>query len=387
MPIHYEARLPDLHVDGPNTLDSIFDELFGDEPIEVRQEIQRRYATKESIAEAAQRIEAIALDISRHFKGRVQPNGFKAQVIAPSRSAAMRYAQHLNDFGLSSYPVITTTPHDGQEFRVARELSESEVTANFVDPQGEAQILVVVDKLITGFDAPVEQVIYLDRSIREHTLLQAIARVNRRFSHEHRGVATEKSYGLVVDYHGVSRELDSALSIFERDDTAGVLIPLPEDPGAVIQAAADQAESHFCGVDLDDSWKCVGVFNADCNTEGDFKIDAYERFDHDYRAFATLMDKLLPSPSALPYLDRLKQLTIIRANARATFFREHADIDWTAISSKVKRLIDSRISAEVRELMSPVSILDDNFEQKIKALPHDEARASVMEHALRGAYQ
>ena len=69
-------------------------------------------------------------------------------------------------------------------------------------------MLVVVDMLLTGFDAPVEQVLYLDRSLREHGLLQAIARVNRRFDHEHDGVATEKTHGLVVDYHGVSRDLE-----------------------------------------------------------------------------------------------------------------------------------------------------------------------------------
>ena len=383
VPIRYEARLPDLHIDGPNTLDSIFDALFGDEPEATRQEIQRRYANKETIAEAAQRIQSIALDISQHFKAKIQPNGFKAQVVASSRAAAMRYAQHLNEFGVSTYPIITTTPSDGQEFQLARELNEAEITAQFIDPTGEAQILVVVDKLITGFDAPVEQALYLDRSIREHTLLQAIARVNRRFSHVHNGVATEKEHGLIVDYHGVSRELDKALSIFRKDDTAAALTALPEDPAPVIEAAANRAEAHFRSADLDDVWGCVHVFDADANTDGDFKIDAYDLFDHDYRQFSRLMDRFLPDPSALNYVDRLKQLTVIRSYARATFLRERADIDWTAIGAKVKQLLDSRISAEVRNLMAPVSILDKDFEQKIKTLPHDEARASVMEHGLK----
>ena len=119
----------------------------------------------------------------------------------------------------------------------------------FIDPDGEAQLLVVVDKLITGFDAPVEQVLYLDRAIREHTLLQAIARVNRRFSHTKNGVPTEKQSGLVVDYHGVSRELESALAIFDSSDLQQALTEAPEDPGPVIQAAADKAEAHFRGLD------------------------------------------------------------------------------------------------------------------------------------------
>ena len=99
--------------------------------------------------------------------------------------------------------------------------------------------------------------------------------------------------------------------------------------------------------------------------------------------FSRLMDRFLPDPRALDYTDRLARLTEIRAYVRAHFLRENADVDWTEIGAKVKRLVDERISAQVRELMRPVSILDQDFEQKIAALPHDEARASVMEHAIR----
>ena len=383
VPIWYEARLPELHVEGPETLDRLFEALFGDEGEETRAEIRRRYANKERIAEAARRIEAIALDISEHFKKKVQQNGFKAQVVVPSRVAALRYAQHLNDFGLDAYPVITTTHNDGPEFDVTRNLNVDTVIEDFIDPEGKPQVLVVVDRLITGFDAPVEQVLYLDRSIREHTLLQAIARVNRRFSHTRNGAPTEKQYGLVVDYHGVSRELESALAIFDSGDLDQALTELPEDPGPVIQAAADKAEAHFRGLDLDDPWACVHHFDADATTEGDYKADAYERFDQDYSDFSSLMDRYLPDPAALAYIDRLRRLTVIRSYCRAVFLRERADIDWTAIGAKVKQLIDSRIDASVRELMAPVSVLDQDFEQKIESLPHDEARASLMEHALR----
>ena len=95
------------------------------------------------------------------------------------------------------------------------------------------------------------------------------------------------------------------------------------------------------------------------------------------------MDRFLPDAAASAYLDRLRRLTVIRSYARAVFLRERADIDWTAVGAKVKELLDSRIDATVRTLMAPVSILDADFEQKIERLPHDEARASVMEHALR----
>ncbi len=182
VPIWYEARLPELAVEGPETLDRLYEAMFGDEPPAVQAQIRRRYANKETVAEAERRIEIIALDIAEHFKGKVRPNGFKAQVVAPSRAAALRYAERLNSFGLRAYPVITAAPNDGPEFKAARELDQEQVVNAFVDPEGEPEALVVVDMLLTGFDAPVEQALYLDRALREHGLLQAIARVNRRFS-------------------------------------------------------------------------------------------------------------------------------------------------------------------------------------------------------------
>ncbi len=383
VPIFYEARLPELAVEGPETLDRLYEAMFGDEPPAVQAQIRRRYANRETVAEAERRIEMIALEIADHFKKKVRPNGFKAQVVASSRAAALRYAERLRDFGLSAYPIITTVPNDGPEFDAARELDQEQIENAFVDPEGEPEVLVVVDMLLTGFDAPVEQVLYLDRALREHGLLQAIARVNRRFSHRRGGVETEKIHGLVVDYHGVSRDLEDALSSFDWPDVQNTMQEMDEDPAPVVEAAAVQAESHFKGRDLRDTWMCVSIFAPDASTEGDFKADLFERFNADYSRFSRLMDRFLPDPRALDYTDRLARLTEIRAYARAQFLREDADVDWTEIGAKVKRLVDERIGAHVRDLMRPVSILDQDFEQKIAALPHDEARASIMEHAIR----
>ncbi len=383
VPIHYEARLPELSIEGPKTLDKLFDAMFGDQPPEVQRQLRRRYANKETVAGAEQRIQMIALDIADHYKSKIRPNGFKAQVVASSRAAALRYYERLNDFGVRAYPIITTVPTDGPEFDVARELDQGQIVSAFVDPQGDPEALVVVDMLLTGFDAPVEQVLYLDRGLQEHGLLQAIARVNRRFSHKQNGVETEKSEGFVVDYYGVSRDLEEALSTFDWPDVQDTMRELEEDPAPVIAAAAVQAESHFKGRDLDDTWECVAVFAPDASTEGNYKADLFEQFNADYRRFSSLMDRFLPDPEALHYVERLRRLTETRAYVRAHFLQENADLGWTEIGAKVKKLVDERISAEVRELMKPVSILDQEFEQKIAGLPHDEARASVMEHAIR----
>ena len=138
VPIFYEARLPELAVEGPETLDRLYEAMFGDAPPSVQAQIRRRYANRETVAGAERRIEMIALDIAEHFKERVRPNGFKAQVVAPSRAAALRYAERLRDFGLSAYPIITTVPNDGPEFKVAPELDREQVENAFVDPGGGA---------------------------------------------------------------------------------------------------------------------------------------------------------------------------------------------------------------------------------------------------------
>ena len=381
--ILYEARLPDLAIQGAETLDKLFDTLFSEETEAQKEEIKKRYANRETVAGAEQRIQMIALDIADHLKTKIKPNGFKAQVVAPSRLAAIRYAKYLNDFHVRAYPIITTSANDGIEFKEAKELNQDQVTNSFKLPDGEPEVLVVVDMLLTGFDAPVEQVLYLDRGLQEHGLLQAVARVNRPFSHDHDGVATEKGYGLVVDYYGVSRNLEAALQAFDPSDVVGTMRELEEDPTVALEAAVVAAEAHFKGPDLDDVWDCIAVFAPDANTDGNFKVDVYERFNADYREFARLMDRAIPSPKALRYVGRLARLTEIRAYARAHFLQEDVRLNWTDIGAKVKKLIDERIDAKVRELMKPVGVLDQDFDQKIAALPHDEARASVMEHTIR----
>ena len=381
--IMYEARLPDLAIQGADTLDKLFDALFSDETEAQKERIKQRYSNRETVAGADRRIQMIALDVADHFKTKVRPNGFKAQVVAPNRLAAIKYAQYLNDFRVRAYPIITTSSNDGNEYKAAMELNQDQVTGSFKDPDGEPEVLVVVDMLLTGFDAPVEQVLYLDRGLQEHGLLQAVARVNRPFTHEHDGVVTDKGYGLVVDYYGVSRNLEAALQIFDRPDVMGTMRELDEDPTAALEAAVVAAESHFKGRKLSDVWDCISVFAPDANTEGNFKADVYERFNADYREFSRLMDRAIPNPKALPYVGRLARLTEIRAYARAHFLQEDARLNWTDVGAKVKKLIDERIDADVRELMKPVGVLDRDFDQKIAALPHDEARASVMEHTIR----
>ncbi len=165
MPVRYESRLARLQVVG-NTLDGLFEDLFGDRTEEEKALLKRKYATAETLSRTGRRIERVARDMVKHFNERIRPNGFKAQIVAADRATAIRYKEELDRLvGLErSEVVITVNNNDPREwkerYRRTRE-EENLIKEAFNDPQNSLQFLVVCDKLLTGFDAPIEQVMYL----------------------------------------------------------------------------------------------------------------------------------------------------------------------------------------------------------------------------------
>ena len=220
VPIFYESRLPELRIIG-QTIDRVFDRVFAERTDEERAAIRRRYATEQAIAGAPRRIEAICLDLIDHFTRYIAPNRFKAQVVAASRHDAVTFKETLDRLNAPESAVIMSAGHNDEE-RLARwhrgREQQDRLIGRFKDRDDPLSILVVCDMLLTGFDAPVEQVMYLDAPLREHGLLQAIARVNRP-------CGAEKTYGLVVDYRGVSTRLQEALAVFSTTDVRGALTP------------------------------------------------------------------------------------------------------------------------------------------------------------------
>lgn len=214
VPIFYEARLIDLHVQG-ETIDELFDRFFRNYSDEDRERIKQKYVTEEALTSSPKRIREVVLDIVEHYEEHIEPNGFKAQIVTVSREAAVAYKELLDELSDYESAVIISSGHNDSERMKQYGLSqteEKEVIQRFKKPLHEDPLafLIVCDKLLTGFDAPVEQVMYLDKPLKEHNLLQAIARTNRTYD--------KKSYGLIVDYYGVSRFLEEALGIFHEED-------------------------------------------------------------------------------------------------------------------------------------------------------------------------
>ncbi|PSL42990.1 type I restriction enzyme R subunit [Salsuginibacillus halophilus] len=370
VPIFYEARLVDLHVQG-ETIDSLFDRFFRDYSDEDQERIKQKFVTEEAITASPKRLKTVVLDIINHFEAHIQPNGFKAQIVSISREAAVAYKKLLDELSDYESAVIISSSHNDSEEMKQYGLSDAEEKAyiqRFKKPLEEDPLafLIVCDKLLTGFDAPIEQVMYLDKPLKEHNLLQAIARTNR--THD------KKTHGLIVDYYGVSQFLEEALGIFHEEDIKGAMHHVDEEIPR-LESRHRQAMRFFDYKRKDDIEACLQVLEPE---------DVRHKFDTAFKKFSESMDMIMPSPKANPYLDDLKWLGKIRKLAKSRYHVDDGTLDISDCGGKVRELIEEYVYASTPEvLFDPVNILTNKFDEKLDELKTPEAKAAEMEHAIK----
>lgn len=365
LPIYYEGRLPEAKVEGEN-LDDLFDRYFSNYSDEEKQKIKEKHVTSRDIAEVPQRIETIALDIINHYEEKIYP--LKGQVVTVSREAAAIYKEKLDELNGPKSAVIMSGDDNDKKIIKKHKLdddTQKQMIERFKDPKDELSILIVCDMLLTGFDAPVEQVMYLDKPLKEHNLLQAIARVNRRFR--------EKNFGLVVDYYGVFDHLKEALAIFNNEDIKNAVTPV-KDEKPRLERSYRKVMKFFDNINMDDLEECILAFK-----EEDKRI----KFKRAFKQFSKSMDIVMPDPIADPYRKELKKLGKIYRAVRNHYRDDSLDIK--GVGDKVKRLINEHIrTSDIKILNKPVSILDeDEFEEVIDSTKNEETKASEMEHAIK----
>ncbi len=225
VPLLYEGRHNNMHVN-EKPLDTFFERVA--EPLSDygKASLKRKFSSRNKIVQSASFIENTTWDIVKHFTDNIQGTGFKGQLVAPNKLSAIRYRDAFKDIGMVSVELLISAPDDREGEEDAFEESDDKVKAfykamidkygnqekyekaviNSFKNQDEPEIIIVVDKLLTGFDSPRNQVIFLTRNLREHTLLQAIARVNRLYP--------GKDYGYIIDYYGNLENLDDALHTY-----------------------------------------------------------------------------------------------------------------------------------------------------------------------------
>jgi type I restriction enzyme R subunit len=426
VPILYEGRTADGFVKNATGLDQLFIDMFVDYTPEELATIKALYGTEGDVLEAPLLIEQKAQDMIRHYAAVVLPEGFKAQVVATSREAAVTWrekrveARNVLVAELESLPETALALRDDELddldertrtlIRLHPQLTRlralevaAVISGNHNDPESwrdwsdkEKQkqliarfkrrwargdepaksdktdplaILVVNNMLLTGFDAPVEQVMYLDRKIIAHDLLQAIARVNR--------TCGGKRCGYLVDYIGVARHLDQALKDFDEADIQDTLIDIGVELPKLLDRRA-RAVAVFTSRGVSDLFaevdRCVALL-ADLRVRADF-INTLRKF---YETLNVLEHR--PEVPGDCFRDA-KLLGFINKVA-ANLYRDPA-LNLLGVAEKVKSLIGAHVTARgVDPKVAPVAITDAQFEQVLANQPNSRARAAQMQHAAR----
>ena len=371
IPIRYDGRLSELFVEGGDTIEQVFDRVIGQDKTissEMLEKLKKQYVTKGKIAEAPARIKRIALDLVTHYTTHIEPNGYKAMLVAPSREAAVLYKKELDKLNAPASKIIMTsdlgeTGKDDQswdEYYLSSQQREAE-SEKFKSPDDPTKILIVVDMLLVGYDAPICQVLYLDKGIREHNLLQAIARVNRPYDEP-------KTFGLIVDYSGVTTELQKALEMFEEQDIDGALYPI-DDLLQQLQYRHVDVMKYFSGIDKKDYDAIIEKFEP---------IDLREKFEYDFKMFSKALDAIMPDKEADPYLADFKFASEARQLIRTRYDGVKPSV--RPYAKKIQQLIDDHIrSLNISNLVNPVEISYENFMAFLKKeVKSDKAKAALI---------
>jgi len=399
--IVYEGRVHSAELSDEEAANAKFEDVFSMLDAEQKSKIMGRY-TWRAYLEDENVIKDKARDMIDHYVRHVFPNRFKAQVVAVSRLAAIRYKKALEEalkekieeLEREGYPdedlkllkrlevatVISSAANDPPEYRPYTDPKEHErIIKSFKLPfnhtddsgiEGNVGIIVVNNMLITGFDAPLEQVMYLDNIIKEHNLLQAIARVNR--------VCQDKACGFVVDYVGVLKHLKEALAIYADED-------VDEISQVVVNKAKSIDELKFWHTYLNNFFKKFGIENWRENIDECIDILVDEEVRDEFitlvRKFNSAVDKVLPDPEALKYVTDLKIVNFIKESARNRYRDDKLSI--RDASRKIREIVEEYlISKGVDPKIPPTPLFSESFIQKVKKNKSPKARAEELKYAI-----
>lgn len=377
IPVTYEARLSKFAID-EEKLDQQFEEIAGELSDKQKQELVKKYGKKAALVKLPKRMEAIARDIVEHFKLYIEPNGFKAQIVAIDREAVATYKKYLDELVPSEWSAVVYSPgdpnSDADDLKVynTSKQEREEIIERFKDPNSPLRFLLVCDMLLTGFDAPIEQVMYLDKPLRDHNLLQAIARTNR--------VYKGKEAGKIIDYYGITRNLYDALDFDENVvETAMVDIDRVK---ARFEEVMKELMRLFQGVNIEDPSmdnlrRCLKIFID--NT------DKQNHFVEKYRRVKNLYEFLSPDPFLKQYLRQFEWLTSFYLAFLKEFRSEDDRYLLEEYGEKVKELIQKSdiidyegITKNFRELR-----VDDLYTlERLKGMD-DEEKALNLEKMLK----
>ena len=393
VPIYYTSRKAEWQVDEAR-IDSLFDAWFANVGDQRLQAIKKQGVKLADLVRHPGRIELIAFDLWQHFKSHAMPDGFKAQLVAYDRETVILYKQALDKLIAAEYEaqgldkqqarreaqqvsacVYSRSQEDDKpsEDRYRNQVRE-QLMHWYVDDAGEKDIkkrfrqqgetphiLIVCDKLLTGFDAPVESVMYLDKPLKQHALLQAIARTNRIAD-------ARKKNGLIVDYIGVSHHLEEALSSYREEDIKNALRDL-DGLRAELKAAHRAVLAYV---------KPIRRTGRDLKAEYDALVkaigteDEWILFQNKVRNFVALYEALAPDPSVLELSRDLKWFANFLLYGRQVFEKKEF-IEQGEYSEKIRQMLEQHVHVTgLATLVKLRSVIDGEFWSELENAGDDE---------------
>ncbi len=371
LPLHFEPRLLDVHVD-TETIDKAFEQFKAEAALtdEEADALNKKSARMAAFLKSPERVAKIVADIAAHFKAKVEPHGLKAMIVTPDRQACVQYKKELDTHFPedASAVVISTSANDELEFKQKWGVDKSQqekIIDAFNDAQSPLKFIIVTAKLLTGFDAPVLQTMYLDKSLKDHTLIQAICRTNRLYP--------QKTYGRVVDYFGVFDDAAKALQ-FDEESVQKVITNLSELKDKLPEAIKD-ALAHFDGVDRTlEGFE--GLEAAQDAIHTDAKRDAFAR---DYTYLTKLWESLSPDRVLEMYSQDYRWLSQVYESVKPAS-DNIGKLLWFSLGAQTTKLIHENVHVgEVHQLEE--FVLDANMIENIFNNP-DPKKVKELEKIL-----
>lgn len=368
LPLNFEPVPVDLRVD-KDKLDAEFDALTENLSESEKAELSKRVNMK-AIMYDKKRIRKVCEHIAQHFKTKIAPNGYKGQVVCYDRECCLLYKKELDDLlGEEASTIVMDTNNDKEDrykaYRRDRD-AEGKVLDRFRDPKDPLKLVIVTSKLLTGFDAPILQVMYLDKPMKDHNLLQAICRTNRVYD-------DGKSYGLIVDYIGIFDNVAKALD-FDEASMRKVITNI-EEVKEQFPALLRKCLSYFMGVDRSvDGWE--GLMAAQEKLPTNKEKDA---FAADYRVLNRVWNALSPDSFLAPYKTDYLWLSKVYESVKPTDNR--GGLIWATLGHKTMELVHANL--DVGEVHDDMDILHmdaefiDDFIEKQKDIKKTTMRVEI----------
>jgi len=401
VPLLYEGRMSELRGDR-DKLDKWFERITAELTPEQQADLKKKFKREEEIMKSDQRLMEISFDIRDHYLEKYMSTGYKGMLACSSKENAIRYKRYFDEFKDIKTDVIISGPDDREGHSDLDESNVSDVIKfwkammnqyggekrytetiiNNFKKSDEPHLLIVVDKLLTGFDAPNNSVLYVDKRLKEHNLLQAIARVNR--------VSEGKPYGLIVDYRGIFGEINDAIDTyaalenegFDKEDVEGTLVnveieikELPQRHTNLWEVFKEVENKH----DIESMQRHL--------EPGNIRKQFYGRL----REYSNTLGLALSNAKFQDTTDKktianyskdLKDFVNLRASVKQRFAET---IDYSSYEKQIRNIINKHIGADqVEVIIEQTSIFDvENFDEELEKIHGDAAKADTIASRIK----